>query len=132
MSRKIKWKVDVTVESGPTLTAGDSIDVEAYDFVRAEVPGGDATTAGTATVDVQPSGAGKVLFIGIKSDVYDEKLTYKVDGAGLDVKLDSAQVFVGGGALGLLGTTTKQFVFTNKAGLSKKAAVEILVGRKAT
>jgi hypothetical protein len=132
MSRKIKWKLDVAVENGPTVTGGDIIEVEAYDFVKVEVPGGDATTPGTATVDVQPSGTGKVKFISIKSDIYDENLTYKVDGAGSDVKLDSAHVFIGGGALGLLGATTKQFVFTNKAGLTKKAGVEILVGRKAT
>lgn len=131
MAGKIKWKLDVVVESGPSISSGETLNVEAYDYVKVEVPGGDTMTPGTATVEVQPSGTGKVQFLSIKSDVYNEKLTYEVDASGTDIKLDSAQVFIGGGSIGLLGATTKQFVFTNKAGLGK-AAVEILVGRKAT
>jgi hypothetical protein len=131
MPEMISWTLNVQVVGGPKLSASRTIEVEAYDMIKVVVPGGDNTTPGTATVDVQPGGTDQVKFLMISSSVYDAKLTYKVDG-GQDVKLDAFQLLMGNGAVDLLGTTQKQFAFSNKAGVDKTASIEILVGRKAT
>ena len=128
MPGKIDWNFNVVVAGGPKFSASRSVQVDAYDKVDATIPKKEGGTAGTATVNVQPSGAGKVQILLITSSVYDDKLTYKVDG-GSDIKLDEPQLLVGDGIVGLLNTTQKQFVFKNELG--EDASVQILVGRNA-
>ena len=132
MGTKITYKVDLAVEKGPTSSLTRDLEVDAYDLLKVTVPGGDSGTPGTVTVDVQPGDIKQIKLLSITSSRYDEKLTYKVDGAGSDIPLDAPQLLVGAGALGVMGTTAKQFVFTNKAGMDKSADLQILVGRKAT
>jgi hypothetical protein len=131
MPEKLNWSLTIQVAGGPGEGASQSLDVEAYDVITVTVPGGDTTTPGTATVQVQPGGSGQVAFLLVKSSLYDGNLTYAVDG-GSAVKLDALHLFMGTGAVGLLGTTQNAFVFTNTVAVDKPAAVEILVGRKAT
>jgi hypothetical protein len=128
MPGKIDWSFSVVVAGGPKFSASRSMSVDAYDKVDAMIPKKEGGTAGTATVNVQPSGAGKVQLLLITSSVYDDKLSYTVDG-GPAVKLDEPQLMVGDGIVGLLNATQKQFVFTNELDPPANASVQILVGR---
>lgn len=127
MPGKIDWSFNVTVAGGPKFSVTrPPIAVDAYDKVDATVPKKEGAASGTKTIDVQPSGEGKVQVLLITSSFYDDKVTYKVDG-GSEVKLDEPHLLVGDGAVGLLNKTQKQFVFKNDS--DKDVAVEILVGR---
>jgi len=149
MPEKINWSLNVQVPGGPTIAFSRSLTVEAYDKIDVTIPaftpaapGPPATpdTPGKATVSVQPSGTGKVQFLLITSSVYDDRLTYKVDG-GTAVELDAPQLLTGDGIVGLLGNTQKEFVFENAIvdpdpkdatkKITTPASVAILVGRDA-
>ena len=132
MPEKINWTVTVQVVGGPKLSEARTLEVEAYDLLEVEVPDGDDTTPGRVTVNVQPGGAGQVKFLMISSDLYHDALTYTVDGDPTEVHLDDLQMFIGGGAVTLLGDTQNQFAFVNRANQGRPAFVKILVGRKAT
>ena len=131
MATRITLKVDLAVEKGPSSTLTRELDIDAYDLLKFTVPAGDNATPGTITVDVQPGQISRLEVLSITSTLYSDLLTYKIDGAGGDVSLDAPHLFVGGGAVQLLGATAKQFVFTNRAGTDKPASVQILVGRNA-
>jgi hypothetical protein len=131
MPEQINWSFNVQVVGGPQLGESKPLTVEAYDKIDVTIPGGDDATPGAMTVDVQPGGAGQVRFFLMISNLYDAKLTYKVDG-GAEVMLDSPVLLLGKGAVKLLGATQNQFAFINKAGTTKAASVKILVGRDAT
>ena len=126
MTETINYSFSFHVASGPKVSDSDKLEVEAYGMLEVEVPDKD-TSGGTATVDVQPSSSGVKLLI-ITADSYDD-LTYAVDG-GSAITLDAPHLLVGEGAAKLLGTTQKQFVFTNAG--TEDITVNILVGRKAT
>jgi hypothetical protein len=134
MAQAINWTLDVQIVGGPSSSVTSSINVGAYDKVDAIIPGGPGATPGTASVDVQPGGAGKVKFLLISSDRYGDKLTYDVQGASgaVGVKLDSQQLLIGEGAIGLLGTAPKTLDFSNGLGTGNDATISILVGRDAT
>lgn len=88
MAEKISWTLNVQVVGGPKISASKTMTVDAYDKIEVVIPGGDDTTPGAATVEVQPGGSGQVQFMLITSSVYDAKLTYSVDG-GSPIKLDA-------------------------------------------
>ncbi len=130
MVEKISWVLNVQVAGGPRASASQAMDVDAYDVITVVIPGGDNATPGTASIEVQPGGAGQVRLLLITSTLYDPALTYSVDG-GAQIKLDGLHFLIGSGAVALLGGTQKTFAFTNKAGLDKPASLQIMVGRKA-
>ena len=132
MSTNVTWKLSAQISGGPSVTTSQTITVEAYDVIAVTVPGGDATTAGEVTVDVQPGPGSQVSLLFLTSTVYDAALTYEVDASGTTIGLDSPHAFLGPGAAQVLGTTQKQFKFTNKAGADKPAAVTIFVCRRAS
>ena len=132
MPGKIDWNLNVIVAGGPKTSVSRSVEVDAYDKIEVTVPKKGDPGADAKKVSVQPSGAGKVKFLLITSTLYDEKLTYKVDG-GNEIKLDAPQLFTGAGLVGLLNNTQKEFVFKNDVDPPKAApaAIQILVGRSA-
>ena len=125
MSEKISWTLNVQVERGPSVSASQSITVDAYDKIQVTVG-----TQDSKVVEVQPGDADRVQFLLISSDQFGDDLTYKVDPGGSDIKLDAQQLLVGDGAVGLLGAAPKTLTFTNN--LAQDANIEILVGRKVT
>jgi hypothetical protein len=125
MPESLTWTLNVQVVGGPKISVYDTLMVEAYDKIEAVIPAATDSTAGSATVNVQP-GSG-VQFLLITASSY-ENLTYKVDG-NVTATLDGTHVFIGAGAVRLLGTTQKQFVFENAS--DKDITVSILVGRDA-
>jgi hypothetical protein len=128
MPQKITWTMTVQVAEGPKLSDGRAIQVSAYDKVDVVIADG----ANNEDVEIQPSSAAQVRFLMITSDSYGEDLTYRVNEAGADpITLDASQVFIGQGAVGLLGADgPKTLLFTN--GLGQDARVSVLVGRVAT
>lgn len=137
MPERISWNVTAQVAGGPRVSVANTLDVEAYDKIEVDVPVGSGTSV-DATVNVQPSAIANVKFLIITSSLYSDTLTYTVkDGTGTgattgaaDVKLDAAQLLVGGGAIGLLITDPIVFEIKNRA--ASDAHVQFLVGRDAT
>jgi hypothetical protein len=125
MSEKISWTLNVQVEGGPSVSASQSITVDAYDKIQVTVG-----TQDTKAVEVQPGDADRVRFLLISSDQFGDDLTYKVDAGGSDIKVDAQQLLIGDGAVGLLGAAPKTLTFTNN--LAQDANIEILVGRMVT
>ncbi|MGP8330466.1 MAG: hypothetical protein ACT6FF_09155 [Methanosarcinaceae archaeon] len=131
MSTKIKWMLDVQVENGPKISVVQQEDVEAYDKIEVNIPAKNGG-AGSATVEVQPGGAGQVKLLLIKSSQYSSDLTFTVnDQQGIVVKLDRLQFFVGEGELDLLGAPPQKLIFSNNIDALVAVDVEILVGRAA-
>jgi hypothetical protein len=132
MAVKITWSLNVQVASGPKITGTDTLEVDAYDTIEVTVPKKTGGVDGTASAEVQPLTPDKVKLLVITSSVYKD-LTYAVDGTGgaTGVKLDAQQLFVGAGAVGLLGVGgPKKITFTNAG--TADALVQIFVGRKAS
>lgn len=132
MTEKINWKSDVQIIGGPKMSASTTVFVDAYDVIDVEIPGGDSTTPGTATVEVQPGGTGQVQFLLITASQYSEQLTYSVTGGVSDVALDAQQMLAGKGAVSLLDAAPGTLSFSNTLGAGKDVSITILVGRKAT
>ncbi|MBE9534876.1 MAG: hypothetical protein IMF03_07730 [Proteobacteria bacterium] len=136
MSEKINWTTNVQVLQGPKISAIQTVPVEAYDKIEVVIPGGEEGSPEEATVEVQPGDLGDIKLLLISSDQYSSKLTYTVKDSGgtegaTDVELDSLQVLVGKGAVGLLGVTPVTMEFSNGMGTDKNATITILVGRMA-
>lgn len=129
MPIKINWAFNAQVAGGPKVGAAETVEVDAYENIEVVVPKHDAED-GTAEVGIVPADTGEILFLVIKADNYaDTQLSYVIDDGTDAVALDAQQVFIGTGAVGLLGETLSKLTFTNKG--SKDVAVRILVGRKA-
>jgi hypothetical protein len=127
MSEKINWTLNVQVVGGPKNSASSTVIVDAYDKIGVAVAAG-----ATKEVEIQPGNAGRVQFLLISSNKFDDQLdqlTYKVNNAGNDITLDAVQLLVGDGAVGLLPAAPKSLAFTND--LAEDVDIEVLVGRKA-
>lgn len=120
--------LDVSVAGGPTLRIGQSIPVEAYDYVDVIVADG----AADEVVEIQPStGAGQVQFLLVSASQYSPALTYKVNAAANPANdLDRPLLLAGAGAIGLLGAAPESLVFSNATGADIN--VQVIVGRDAT
>ena len=128
----VTWTLTVQVSGGPVLAVSKTLEVEAYDKIDIAVD-----PAAEHEVELQPGGANQVSLLLIRSDLYDPKLSFKaVDDSGESaaVVLDQPQLY-SGGAVKLFGKDPHRLKIKNEfpAGdPSKRATVEILVGRDAT
>ena len=133
MPNSLVVSIAAEISGGPAVEASQGIQVTAYDQVEVDIPG--AANLGSATdivVDVQPTAAAsQVLFLSIQSNRYGAGLEYDVSGGASNVTLDGPHVFVGQGAIGLLGAVPEQLTFRNGLGDGLNATVTILVGREA-
>jgi len=120
MGEKLSWNYVVQAVGGPSLSAAGEMEVDAYDKLA-------ITVADNASqqVDLVPNAKAALLIINPETASAD--LSYKV--GGNDIALDGPQVFIGSGAVALLGGATS-LTFTNHTGAD--AVIEILVGRDAT
>jgi hypothetical protein len=131
VAQSINLNLNITIPGGPTIAASESLEVEAYDFIKVTVKGTDEGADTNKEVEVLPGVTGQVTFLAITSDKYDSTLTYSSgEPNGLSIELDQPQVFAGAGAVGLLDPPPTKLFFTNN--LSENAEVQILVGRDAT
>lgn len=128
---KIILSGNIVVSDGPAFVLKRTLEVEAYDRIDVSVPASPATT--DKEVGLQPGGPGKVQFIAIVSDSYDDDLTYKINDITADSRaLDQPHLLAGKGALSLFDSASPPAkLFFSNAG-SDEANVQILIGRKAT
>lgn len=128
MPTTMKAILRVEVAGASTSSATHTIEAEAYDRIQIVVPAGDS-----ATVQVQPGGAGQVQLLLVTASAYPVdagtvQLTYAVDG-GTAIDLDAPLLVTGSGAVSLLGDVN-QIAFTNDS--AADVEVIIVVGRDAT
>src|SRR3569832_342698 len=94
MGEKLSWNYVAQAVNGPSLSAAGEMEVDAYDKLA-------ITVADNASqqVDLVPNAKASLLIINPENASAD--LTYKV--GAYDIKLDGPQVFIGAGAVALLG-----------------------------
>jgi hypothetical protein len=138
MTSTIRWKLDLFVNDGPSMSIVDEIKAEAYDRISVTVPrkSGAPPTATVKTVSVQPAGKGEVQLLIIKSSPF-KILKYSLKDAAptpaelsamtIETSLDSAHVLLGASLVNVLSTAPKFVVFKNDTDID--AEVEILVAR---
>jgi len=133
MPINVSWKLNVEIQSGPSLLVTNAVQVDAYDRIEVRVPDTTATPTAT-TVDVQPGAAGKIQALLIRSTKYGDNLTYRVhDNTTPERALNDALFLVGAGSLDLLEDTAApldKLLVTNTTG--QEVVLEIVIGRKAT
>lgn len=133
MPINISWKLNVQIQSGPSLAIGNALQVDAFDRIEVTVPDTTATP-GTTTVNVQPGAVGKVKFLLIRSNKYGNNLKYRVhDATTAERSLNDALFLVEAGGLDLLEdplAPLDQLLVRNTTG--QPVVLEIIVGRKAT
>ena len=132
MATNVSWKLNLDVQSGPKVLITNSVQVDAFDRIEVTVP--DTTASpGATTVDVQPSAAGKVKLLLIRSNRYGDDLTYRVHDNSTDERaLNDAIFLTGAGSLNLLEDPTApldKLLITNTTG--QDVVIEIIVGRTA-
>lgn len=124
MSIAVAVSTKVTFEGAAPVTASHALEVAATGTVEVTVPKG-----GSANAQIQPTTGGQVQLLLINSSDYTVGVTYEVDGSGTKIKLDSPQLFLGAGAVSLLGDVNA-ISFTNPH--SEDVDVVISVARNAT
>jgi hypothetical protein len=133
---QIAYGVTVQIPNGPQIAQTGTRAAEAYDKVELvlEAGGGGAPEV---VIDLQPAAAAAVSLLLVKSSLYGPEISYKLSDGSNDspaVALD-APLFLLGGAVALAGIAPKRIKIKNTfaAGdATRKAAIEILVGRDAT
>lgn len=124
MPETIAWSFSVAAAEGPRIYGSDSLAVDAYDKVSAELAAGDTDV----DVEVQPSAtAGRVRALVIGSTNYESDVTYSADAGTTEFRLDGPVVLIGGGAVALLADPPQVLRFSNASAAA--VTVEILVGR---
>jgi len=129
----VNYGYSIQVTGGPQIAQARATTVQAYDKIEVSVDPG----ATDVVVDVQPGAASQVVLLALSSSLNDDKITYKVADGGGDkgpFKLDAPQLFTGG-AVAVFGAPPKTLKFSNAHPANdptKKAAIEIFVGRDAT
>ncbi|MBV6625822.1 MAG: hypothetical protein KI793_23320 [Rivularia sp. (in: Bacteria)] len=132
----IKVQVSAQVSGGPQVSLNQDIKTEAYNKIEVAIQPGDTDKV----INVAQGNKGEISFLLITSNLYssEEKLTYKV--GDKEIQLDRPQIFLGAGAVSLLGENLSQIKFSNKYDKAteedkpdpNQAEIEILVGRDAT
>lgn len=125
MSEKINWNYAINVISGPQVSQTGVIDVDAYDKFTVTID-----KSASQTVELIPGAAGnkveKVKLLVLSPS--GSSLSYTANGQ--EVPLDGPHVFIGTGAVQLLGQFTG---LTFKNDDAQNAAVlQIIIGRDAT
>jgi hypothetical protein len=128
MPETIVLTVAAEVASGPKLTEGRTITVDAYDKISVTVPDGTSNFE----VELQPGSTGSVRLLIVKSSQYGDALKYTVNTGTTDHVLDQPHVLIGTGAVGLFGSEPTKLVFDNALGAGKDAEIQVLIGRDAT
>jgi hypothetical protein len=128
MPETIVLTVAAEVASGPKLTEGRTLTVDAYDKISVTVPDGTSNFA----VELQPGSTGSVRLLIVKSSQYGDALKYTVNTGTTDHVLDQPHVLIGTGAVGLFGSEPTKLVFDNALGAGRDAQIQVLIGRDAT
>ncbi|NEQ54013.1 MAG: hypothetical protein F6K11_28430 [Leptolyngbya sp. SIO3F4] len=144
--------IKVQIKGGAIISDSRLLEIQATDKVDVVIPAG---TADPLSIEIQPSDDPKqVHLLFIQSSLYSgqedtEKITYSIDGDAKEIELDQPQLYLGSGAISVLGDTPPKIIkFKNtypssipadpatetpEQDLSEQnqAVVSILVGRDA-
>jgi hypothetical protein len=133
---QMTFGISVQVPNGPQMALTGTQAAEAYDKIELTVdPGGGA--APEVNIQIQPGLAAAVTLVLVKSSVYGADITYRLSDGATDsppVALDAPLLLLGS-AVALCGVAPKALKIKNAfpaADATKKAAIEILIGRDAT
>ena len=126
MPEEINISVNAKIRNGPNISFTLPQKLGAYDKLDFEVVKGE-----TKTIQLLPANATSVQFLLIKSSQYDKKISYKVNGAGTKIILDTPQCFIGVGSMAALVATNVPETIEFKSTLTQDDAIriQILVGR---
>ena len=125
MTDTLNWVMSMAFVGGPTISASDHVEAEAYEKIEAIIPEGSVPT----TVNVQPSLLTELQAIIIIAERYED-LTFEVDSEGITKTLDGPLMLIGPGNIGNLGATVNDLIFAN-ADADDSNMVTILVARTA-
>jgi hypothetical protein len=131
----LNYSIGVQVPNGPQISVTRSREIEAFDKLDVQLdPVGP--NGADVVVALQPGTASKVVMLLIKPSTPAKELSFKVsDGANdsAELTLEEPQVFVGDSLklFGLDPTSVKLKNVFPAADATKKATIEIFVGRKA-
>jgi hypothetical protein len=117
VSETLKYTMNFQIVRGASLSIPGEIPLEAYEKIQVAV---EASATSTITL---PS---SIQFLIIKSSVYGDALTYKVNSETTAIMLNSAHVFMGTGAVSVLNAAPAKLVFSN--GLTDAVTLDILIG----
>lgn len=127
MPETITVTLNAELSSGVTAGARMTLGITAYDVIEETILAGAEDTQ----IQVQPGAADQLKFLFINASDVGGDLTYKVNSdAGDAIPLDAPHMFVGGGAMGFLGSAAPESLFFSNA-TAADATVSILVGRNA-
>ena len=129
MSEEINISVNAKIKNGPDISFSVLQSIEAYDKLDFEVAKGQ-----TKTIQLLPTATSSVQFLIIKSSRYDKKIiSYKANGTGTKIILDTPQCYIGAGSMAALVATNVPETLEFKNGLTGVEdgliTIEILAGR---
>ncbi len=123
MPESLSWTFATRVLRGPTIAESGELAIESYVKLTVTIKKG-----ASQDVEVFPGAGGSAQVLVISPAKPNEKLTYEVNRS--DVALDGPHVFIGAGAVGLLGNKIGTLKFKN--GTAEDADISIIAARDAT
>jgi hypothetical protein len=138
-AKTINWTLNVNIPGGPSISASNPLEIEAYDMIEVEI-----TNSTETKVQIMPGGSAEVRLLAIRAEPFKDAnsnvLTYKVsDGTASSaaIRLDAPVHFYGGaGSVGVLGIVPNNLHFANplldKDNKTIPVTIQVLVGRDAT
>jgi hypothetical protein len=126
MGLTVQIQQKITVNTIGTFATQHDLEVDAMDTLEVTVPAKAGAANGAVDVSVQPGT--QVRFIFIKTDLYDEDLTFDVAASGA-FPLDGPLLLSGTGPVAQLDSAPTTIAFANAR--ATEAKVTILVGRDA-
>lgn len=128
MTDVVTYRMELSIEDGPSVAPDDHFDAQSYTKIEANIPKNSVAT----TINVQPSPLTELQAILITAERYED-LTFVVDEGIVPVTLDGPLMLIGTGLIALLaGTpgTLNDLVFEN-ASATADNMVTILLARTA-
>lgn len=129
----IKSSIQLSINGGPSWIIAHNQDVDAYDVVDVTI---DPNTT-DKTVQIQPGDTSQVALFAIQSSLYGSEISFKASDGATDtasVPLLGPHLY-GSGNVTLFTVPPQILKFSNShpaADATKKARIQILIGRTAT
>jgi hypothetical protein len=123
MGNKLSWSLNAGAPGG-SLDQSGSIDCDAITNVAITI---DATE--NKALELQLADVSNLVFLAIKSSIYDKKVKIEASGAGATEIELSGPVFLYGAAIALLGPSLETLTITNTHA-TEAAEIDILIATK--